>query len=172
MHKKTSYNIDVFQKCLKNRMLLYLVSNTRIGAIFNVIEYYGGDFVVGLVNNVPTGDLRLGVMLNDAAFKVFELFLAAILGFILPVPKYFKIIFSRRTVRWLIILLISSILLSIFNPERFWEALFIGMLPFQKNLFLEEFFLGYLLKTFKSSKYGVIISLVISNSIILCLPFW
>lgn len=79
--QKTSYNIDVFQKCLKNCILLYLVSNTRIGAIFNVIEYNGGDFVVGLVNNVPTGDLRLGVMLNDAAFKVFELFLAAILCF-------------------------------------------------------------------------------------------
>lgn len=25
--QKTSYNIDVFQKCLKDRMLLYLVSN-------------------------------------------------------------------------------------------------------------------------------------------------
>lgn len=25
--QKTSYNIDVFQKCFKNRMLLYLVSN-------------------------------------------------------------------------------------------------------------------------------------------------
>ncbi|MCT4420506.1 CPBP family intramembrane metalloprotease, partial [Leuconostoc falkenbergense] len=99
---------------VKNKIILLIFSFI----IFNVIEYYGGDFVVGLVNNVPTGDLRLGVMLNDAAFKVFELFLAAILGFILPVPKYFKIIFSRRTVRWLIILLISSILLSIFNPER------------------------------------------------------
>lgn len=145
---------------VKNKMILLIFSFI----IFNVIEYYGGDFVVGLVNNVPTGDLRLDVMLNDAAFKVFELFLAVILGFILPVPKYFKIIFSRRTVRWLIILLISSILLSIFNPEHFWEALFIGSAAaFPEEFIFRGIFLGYLLKTFKSSKYGVIISLVIST---------
>lgn len=69
---------------VKNKIILLIFSFV----IFNVIEYYGGDFVVGLVNNVPTGDLRLGVILNDAAFKAFELFLAAILCFILPVPKY------------------------------------------------------------------------------------
>ncbi|WP_260351405.1 CPBP family intramembrane glutamic endopeptidase [Leuconostoc pseudomesenteroides] len=103
-------------------------------------------------------------MLNDTAFKVFELFLAVILSFILPVPKYFKIIFSRRTVKWLIILLLSSILLSIFNPEHFWEALFIGTAAaFPEEFIFRGIFLGYLLKTFKSSKYGVIISLVIST---------
>lgn len=54
---------------VKNKIILLIFSFV----IFNVIEYYGGDFVVGLVNNVPTGDLRLGVMLNDAAFKVLEI---------------------------------------------------------------------------------------------------
>lgn len=45
---------------VKNKIILLIFSFI----IFNVIEYYGGDFVVGLVNNVPTGDLRLDVMLN------------------------------------------------------------------------------------------------------------
>lgn len=36
---------------VKNKIILLIFSFI----IFNVIEYYGGDFVVGLVNNVPTG---------------------------------------------------------------------------------------------------------------------
>lgn len=132
--------------------------------IFNVIEYYGGNLIGEFVSNISVGNLKLSVMLNDTLFKIFELILALILGLFLPVRKYFKITFSRRTKKWLIILLVSTILLSIFNQEHFWESLFIGTAAaFPEEYIFRGIFLGYLLKILKSSKYGVIISLVIST---------
>ncbi|MGR8827574.1 CPBP family intramembrane metalloprotease [Leuconostoc citreum] len=145
---------------IKNKILILIT----IYITFNVVEYYGGNYIEELVSNVPTGNLKFDVILNNTAFKIFELFLASIMGIIFPVPIYFKIRFSRRTVKWLFVLLIISILLCILKSEYLLEAIFIGIAAaITEEYIFRGIFLGYLLKIFKFNSHDVYISLAIST---------
>ncbi|MBB6432163.1 CPBP family intramembrane glutamic endopeptidase [Leuconostoc carnosum] len=139
------------------------VSLISFFVILNIIEYFVGDWVGEFITKFPLHSSKIEVILNDTFFKVIELILAFILSHILPVPKYFKIIFGRKTVIWLTLMVLITILLAVFNSSNFWEALFIGVVAsIPEEYIFRGISLGYLLTIFNKNKKGVVLSLVIS----------
>lgn len=129
-----------------------------------VMDHLSSKVLSSIIHWVPLPTHRDKFYLMEFMFKAFELILALIMGLWLPVRKFFKISFGKKTIIWLVVLAILTILISCIHPRNIFDGLFVGLIAaIPEEYLFRGIFLGALLTTLAKTKYCIWTSLIGSS---------
>ncbi|CAH1855937.1 CPBP family intramembrane glutamic endopeptidase [Convivina praedatoris] len=131
-----------------------------------VMDHLSSRGLSSIMHWIPLPTHRDKFYLLEFVFKSLELVLALIVGIWLPVRKFFKINFGKKTIIWLIVLAILTILISCIHPHNIFDGLFVGLIAaIPEEYIFRGIFLGALLTALAKTKYGVWTSLIVSSGL-------